>query len=100
MRVSFRIAASFAACASLAACASSCLFDDHVDGGVIVCATTAACPSGTTCDEAAHVCAKPGETFDVRAPGLVSASFTPAFAGHGVVTLTVVADEPLASAAL
>lgn len=77
----------------------ACGFDDATPpGGVILCAQDADCPSGQTCDVAAHQCVAPGDTVDVLAPALLDAALSPPVASSGTVELTFTADEELGAA--
>jgi len=70
-------------------------FDPAIsDDAVVLCADDDACSGGQRCDLQTHVCTGPGD--DVRGPS-ITASFSPAVAASGIVTLDLAGDEPLSA---
>lgn len=80
-------------------CASGCFDDAPGDDPFILCVDDDGCPSDLVC-AVDHVCRAAGVDVDIDPPGITSATVEPAVAKDGVVSVTVVADEDIAAAAL
>lgn len=88
--------------AALAALGGACWFvDDTPAGAILLCADDASCPNELVCNLSSHTCVSADLVGDENAPGIVTASATPAHAKDGdTVVIEVTADEDLAEAAL
>lgn len=87
---------------ALAAMSSACVFDDDTpEGAILLCVADASCPNELVCNLSSHTCVSPELVGDESAPGIVTATVTPAYAKDGdTVRIELSADEPLADAAL